>query len=91
MNLSSEFKKFALQFIQDLDRFAANEEEMYAFVLEPFQGEERFRLREFIDRLMKDSISDGELQKIWYTSDADVVFADGAALRLVLKGARNRL
>ena len=95
MMLSPEFCTFALYFIQDMDLVATNEEEMYDFVLGPFQGADRAdaraRLQASLDALTDESVSDVKLEKIWWSSDADVIFADGGALRAMLKGARARL
>lgn len=95
MEPSQEFKTFALHFIQDMDLVSTNEEEMYDFVLGPFQGADRgdarARLRASLDALTDESVSDVELEKIWRSSDADIIFADGPALRAMLKGARARL
>lgn len=91
MQPSPEFQKFGHWFIQDIDRIAPTLEEMYEFVLDPFKGEERVRLREFIDRALHQGVSDDDLQRLWDSVDADVYFPTVQDLRAMLKGARGRL
>ncbi|MER2267015.1 hypothetical protein [Methylobacterium oxalidis] len=88
---SPEFEKFTRHFIQDLDIVAKSEEDMYAFVLGFIQGEERVRLRAFLDAVTQDSVSDMELQELWWASEAEVTFGESAHLRAMLKEARDRL
>ncbi len=88
---SPEFKKFGQWFLQDIDRIAPTLEEMYEFVLEPFKGEERVRLREFIDRALQEGVSDEELERLWNSVDADIYFHTAKGLRTMLEGARDRL
>lgn len=89
--MNPEFETFSGRFFQDIDAEVSNEDEMYAFVLSPFKGEERVRLRTFLDAITRDSVSDAELQTLWRSSPADVVFHDSAYLRAMLRGARDRL
>ena len=91
MKTTPEFKKFSLHFFQDIDLVVGTEEELYAFVLGPFKGAERVRLRDFLDTVTQDSVSDEARQTLWWASAAEVAFSDGADLRAVLKRARDRL
>lgn len=91
MNASPEFHKFGRWFLQDIDRIAPTQEQLYDFVLKPFKGEERVRLRSFIDRALDRSVSDGELIQLWQSTDADIYFHTADGLRTMLRGARDRL
>lgn len=91
MQASPEFHKFGRWFIQDIDRIAPTLEEMYDFVLKQFVGEERARLREFIDRALQDDVPDDELMRLWDSIDSDIYFPTVQDLRGLLRGARDRL
>ncbi|MGU3538834.1 hypothetical protein [Methylobacterium sp. A54F] len=90
MEPSPEFEEFGRRFIQDLDTVASNDEEIYNFVLKHFRGEERVRLRDFIDHALREA-SDSELLQLWGSVDADIYFPTAADLRAMLTGARDRL
>ena len=87
---SAEFETFGSWFIQDIDRIAPGLEEMYDFVLQNFEGEQRVRLREFINRALREA-SDDELERLWNSVDSDVYFPTPQNLRAMLTGARDRL
>ena len=91
MEPSPEFEEFGGRFIQDLDLVASNDGEIYDFVLKPFRGEGRVRLRQFIDRALQETVSDKDLQRLWESVDADINFPTANDLRAMLKGARDRL
>jgi hypothetical protein len=91
MQPSPEFHEFGRWFIQDIDWIAPTLDEMYDFVLGPFEGAERVRLREFIDGALHESVTDDELQRLWDAVDADIYFPTVEDLRAMLKGARDRL
>jgi hypothetical protein len=91
LEISPEFSEFAFHFFQDLDIETHNEEEMFEFVLSAFKGEKAHRLRMFIETLIRDSVSDEELQKLWRKTKADVVFENGSGVRAMLKEASRRL
>lgn len=90
MQASPEFLIFARWYIQDIDRIAPTLEEMYDFGLRGFQGEERVRLRDFIDRVVREA-SDATLERLWRETDADIYFFTAQDLRVFLAGARDRL
>lgn len=87
---SPEFLKFGRWFIQDIDRIAPTLDGMYEFVLKHFRGEERVRLREFIDRALREA-SDETLERLWTETDADIYFPTAQDMRTFLTGARDRL
>jgi hypothetical protein len=64
---------------------------MYDFVLSDLIGEERARLREFIDRALQDDVPDDELMRLWDSVDSDIYFPTVQNLRGLLRGARDRL
>lgn len=90
MQASPEFLTFARWYIQDIDRIAPTLEEMYDFGLKEFHGEERGRLRHFIDRALREA-DDATLQRLWTETDADIYFPTAQDLRAFLAGARDRL
>ncbi len=55
MRASPEFLKFGRWFMQDIGGGAPTLDEMYDFVLNLFRGEERVRLRQFIDRALREA------------------------------------
>ena len=63
------------------------EDEIWAIVLDPFTGQDRIRLREFLDRITRDDVFDAELLRLWNATPADDWFSDGG-LRIILKQAR---
>ena len=85
-----EFYQFGLGFHQDLDVRGKTEDEIWAIVLDPFTGQDRIRLREFLDRITRDDVFDAELLRLWNATPADDWFSDGG-LRIILKQARDRL
>ncbi|MFC6026436.1 MULTISPECIES: hypothetical protein [Methylobacterium] len=92
MRLSQEFIEFTLQFYQDLLDDVSSEDEMIDTVLSPIKGDtKRANLRNFLDVITQDKISNEELRKLWWSSSADVVFHDGAELRAFLIRVRHRL
>ncbi|WP_010684310.1 hypothetical protein [Methylobacterium mesophilicum] len=92
MKLSTEFLEFSLQFYQDILDDVSSEDEMIDTVLSPLKDEgKRINLRKYLDTITSDQISDEELKKLWWSSSADVVFHDGAALRTFLRKVRDRL
>lgn len=91
MIYSAEFHRFGLQFIQDIELMGNSLEELLHNVLSPFRGEERTRLRAFLDEATKDNVSDEDLQKLWNSTPSDVYFRDTSELRAMLKTARDRL
>lgn len=91
MKPSLEFQKFGRWFIQDIDWIAPTLDEMYDFVLKHFKGEERVRLRDFIDRALQDGVSDDVLERLWESVDSDIYFPTAKDLRAMLTGARDRL
>lgn len=91
MNVPSEFKKFGLQFIQDLHLRGDTFDELIHNVLKPFKGEERERLRMFLNELLDARVPDAELQRLWNATPSDVDFRDAGDLRTVLRAARDRL
>ncbi|MCC0805973.1 hypothetical protein FPV16_07015 [Methylobacterium sp. W2] len=90
MQASPEFLTLGRWCIQDIDRIAPTLEEMYDFVLKDFKGDERVRLRQFIDRALREA-SDETLQRLWNETDADIYFPTAQDLRAFLIGARDRL
>ncbi|MFK5600288.1 hypothetical protein ACFZ8E_25305 [Methylobacterium sp. HMF5984] len=90
MRAAPEFLTFARWYIQDIDRIAPTLEEMYDFGLRRFRGEERVRLRQFIDRAVREA-SDATLERLWNETDADIYFPTVQDLRAFLAGARDRL
>lgn len=90
MQASPEFLIFARWYIQDIDRIAPTLEEMYDFGLKDFHGEERVRLRQFIDRALREA-SDAMLERLWTRTEADIYFPTAQDLRTFLAGARDRL
>lgn len=91
MKASPEFEKFASFFIQDLDDFLPDYERMYGFVLTSVKGVERTKLRDFLDLATQDTVSDHELMGLWKSVNDEVQFFTADGLRMVLKGARDRL
>ena len=85
-----EFDWLGLGFYQDLDTRGKTEDEVWAIVLDPFTGQDRIRLREFLDRITQDAVPDAELHRLWNATPADWRFPDGG-LRIILKQARDRL
>lgn len=90
MQASPEFLKFGRWFLQDIDRIAPTLDGMYNFVLNHFRGEERVRLRQFIDRVLREA-SDETLDRLWNETDADIYFPTARDMREFLTGARDRL
>ena len=90
MQASPEFLTFARWYIQDIDRIAPTLDEMYDFGLRDFHGEERVRLRQFIDRALREA-SDASLERLWKETDADIYFFTAQGLRAFLAGARDRI
>jgi hypothetical protein len=89
---SSEFDTFTRQFHQDLMEYFSTEDAVIQWILSPFKDEtERGRLKAYLDTLTQDDVSDEELRKLWWSSEADIVFYDGAELRAFLKRVRDRL
>ena len=82
-----EFYQFGLGFHQDLDVRGKTEDEIWAIVLDPFTGQDRIRLREFLDRITRDDVFDAELLRLWNATPTDDWFSDGG-LRIILKQAR---
>ena len=91
VDASPEFLKFGRWFLQDIDRIASTQEQRYDFVLKPFEGEEHVRRRNVIERALHGSVSDGELQQLWRSTEADIHFHTAEGLRTMLLGARDRL
>lgn len=92
MKLSDEFLELSLQFYQDLLDDVSSEEEMIETILSPLKDEgKRTNLRKYLDLITSDQIADEELRKLWWSSSADVVFHDGAALRAFLRKVRDKL
>ena len=90
MRASPEFLKFGRWFMQDIGGGAPTLDEMYDFVLNLFRGEERVRLRQFIDRALREA-SDASLERLWKETDADIYFFTAQCLRAFLAGARDRI
>ena len=90
MQASPEFLTFGRWHIQDIDRIAPTLEDIYDFGLGHFHGEERVRLRQFIDRAVREA-SDATLERLWRATDADIYFFTAQDLRTYLTGARDRL
>ncbi|MCJ2078717.1 hypothetical protein MKK68_24245 [Methylobacterium sp. E-016] len=90
MQAAPEFLIFARWYIQDIDRIAPTLEELYDFGLRRFRGEERVRLRQFIDRAVREA-SDATLERLWNETDADIYFPTVQDLRAFLAGAGDRL
>ena len=90
MQASPEFLTFARWYIQDIDRIAPTLEEMYDFGLRNFHGEERVRLRQFLDRALREA-DDATLERLWTKTDADIYFFTAQDLRAFLAGARDRI
>ena len=89
---SSEFDTFTRQFHQDLMEDFSTEDAIIQWTLSPFKCDtERGRLKTYLDTLTQDDVSDEELRKLWWSSEADIVFYDGAELRAFLKRVRDRL
>ena len=59
-----EFYRFGLGFYQDLDRTGKTEDEVWAIVLDPFTGQDRIRLRDFLDRITQDAVPDADLLRL---------------------------
>lgn len=91
MKLSSEFRNFTTRFFQDLNDEFETRVKMYAFFLAPFKEEKGERLREDLEVILLADMTDEDLKKFWWASDADIVFTDGAHVRAMLEGARDRL
>ncbi|TXN02987.1 hypothetical protein FV222_08970 [Methylobacterium sp. WL103] len=89
MQASLEFLTFGRWFIPDLDHDAPTLDEKYAFVLNLFRSEERVRLRQFLDRALREA-SDATLERLWKETDADIYFFTAQDLRAFLAGARDR-
>lgn len=47
------------------------EDEVWAIVLDPFTGQDRIRLRDFLDRITRDAVSDADLLRLWNATPAD--------------------
>ena len=90
MQASTEFLTFGRWFIPDLDHDAPTLDEKYDFVLNLFRVEERGRLRQFLDRALREA-DDATLQRLWTETDADIYFFTAQDLRAFLAGARDRL
>ncbi|WP_419830840.1 hypothetical protein [Methylobacterium sp.] len=89
---SSEFDTFTRQFHQDLMDDFSTEDAIIQWILSPFKDDtERGHLKAYLDTLTQDDVSDEELRKLWWSSEADIVFYDGAGLRAFLKRVRDRL
>ncbi|TXM91284.1 hypothetical protein FV232_04465 [Methylobacterium sp. WL30] len=58
---TSEFHRLGLDFYQDLDTTGKTEDEVCDIVLDPFTGQERIRLQDFLDGITRDDASDAEL------------------------------
>ncbi|EIZ82592.1 hypothetical protein WYO_4802 [Methylobacterium sp. GXF4] len=70
----------------------STEDAVIQWILSPFKDEtEGGRLKAYLDTLTQDDVSDEELRKLWWSSEADIVFYDGAELRAFLKRVRDRL
>lgn len=82
---------FGKYFIQDIDLINPTFNGFLNFVLRRFKGDDRTRLRVFLDDVTQESVSDDELQRLWNATQADIYFRTGADLRAMLKTARDRL
>ena len=83
-----EFYRFGLGFYQDLDRTGKTEDEVRAIVLDPFTGQDRIRLRDFLDKITRDAVSDADLLRLWNATPADYRVSDQ---RVMFRQARDRL
>ncbi|WP_238272644.1 hypothetical protein [Methylobacterium cerastii] len=92
MKLSAEFRELILQFYQDILDDVSSQEELISTVLSPLKDEaKRARLRDYLSLVTSDNFSNDELKNLWWSSSADIVFYDGAELRIFLKRVRDRL
>lgn len=91
MKASPEFEKFASFFVQDVDDFKSDYEGLYGFVLKSVKGKERINLREFLGSATQDTVSDQELMELWTSVNDEIQFFSADGLRIMLKGARDRL
>jgi hypothetical protein len=92
MQNNSEFLEFSRRFHQDITDVCPNEVSMIKFAISPFQDAKiRANLRSYIDEIVSESVSDHQLQQIWWSSAADIVFSDSGALRSFLRRVREHL
>lgn len=91
MRPTAEFHTFGERFIQDIHLIAENMDQLMEFTLSPFEGDARRRLKSFIGDILRDGVSDEELQGLWHATPADIYFHDTHELRMVLSEAYGRL
>lgn len=91
MTPSKEFYTFGMQFIQSRDLMSGTLDDLMRHVLTPFKGEERVRLRDFIDEVLRDTVSDEELRDLWDSTPTNFFFRYAHELRAMLREARDRL
>jgi hypothetical protein len=81
----------ALAFIEGLDDMGDTMEEILRTAVSPFRGEDRLKLRKYLDDITADRISDAELTRLWNATPANVVFYEQGGLRRFLRLIRDRL
>lgn len=91
MNSSTEFKKLARRFIQDLELVCKTDDEALDFVLEDLDMPERKQLAGFINQITSRKVSDFEIKKIWDSTEADITFTHAEDLRNMLNRVKNHL
>ncbi len=91
MKVSPEFMNFGQRFFQDIKSIGETMDEMVKFVLSPFDGGKRTRLRSFIDGTLQDNVSDADLLVLWNPAPAEIYFHSADGLHHMLRKARDRL
>ena len=91
MLITPEFERFGLHFHQDITLIADSLDRLMEMVLAPFKGAARRRLKAFIGDLLRDDVSDDELQRLWHATPADIYFHHANELRTMLREAHDRL
>lgn len=89
---NAEFMELSRRLHQDITDVCADEASMIRFAISPFkENAKRAKLRAYIDEVISERISDQDLQRIWWSSAADIVFNDGKSLRAFLSRVRDSL
>ncbi|WP_342149506.1 hypothetical protein [Methylorubrum sp. SB2] len=63
----------------------------FSLYLGDFRGDDRIRLKAFLNDIVQETVSDQELDKLWRSVNDEIYFPEGGHLRAMLKDARDRL
>ena len=91
MFVPTAFKKLCIYFHQDVGVDSSDPQEWIAFAQRHLSDSEKLVVKHFLGQLLDGTHGGPELQRVWFSADAEIAFPDDTHLRLFLSKIRDTL